>query len=354
MPPTTFSAKGLRLLTRVVSAIVAFYLLLWMINFQDEAPSAESLRLAKILATRSEVPEAQNGFIYYAKYLESTQTEQPSLSNAQPRPDTTVLTSLTQCQSEQCLAALQTAGAELNALLFQQQKALASYQIILEYPFWQYPVLDAQTRVVPFGPLLHMQQLFLLSVWQKVQADQLATAKVMLEQDLTFWRQQLQQSDHRLSKSIAHSAIQRHWLYASFFKQSMTQHHFQQLSPAQWQQPLRDDELSMLSVFAGEWRFSNSAIDLLLQQKSHSAFVDWFRLGWWRPFLQRQALSNMFAVQYLACAEPRTSYRELHFPWYSWLYNPVGKVFVQLEGERCSVQSMELAALETTRQQLLR
>lgn len=334
-------------LIRLVVGLLLFafcvYLLLWTINLKDEEPSAESMQLQQILQAQVPVPEQDNGFIYYTKHL------------AQPPNVPDALRALLQCQPEQCLDELQAAQGALPAQLSQQQSVLNSYQKLLAFPAWQSPVLEVSTEPVALRPLSEMQQLFLLDVWLKTQSGELATAKTMLQQDVSFWRNQLVTSNNPLDKLLVVAGVRRHFMFAEMLKQTLPAEQYQQLMPDLWQQPLTADESSLLLAMAGEWRFANSAVATVVQAspEEHSLLDRWSTSLIWRPFLKLQAVSNAFARLHLACAEQQSAEVPETYPWYRWLYNPIGKILTQVSGtESCMKQHKALADLEQQRQAL--
>lgn len=336
--------KGLsKLLLVLLAFAVSLYLLLWAINLKDEAPSAESVRLQQILQAQVPVPEQDNAFIYYTKH------------HAQPLNLPDVLRTLLQCQPEQCLVELQAAQAALPAQLTQQQGVLNSYQKLLAFPAWQSPVLEVSTEPVALSPLSEMQQLYLLDVWLKTQSGELATAKTMLQQDVSFWRKQLVTSNNPLYKLLVVAGVRRHFMFAEMLKQSLPAEQYQQLMLDLWQQPLTADESTLLLAMAGEWSFANSAVASVVQvsPEGQSLLDRWSTSLIWRPFLKLQAVSNTFARLHLACAEQKSAVVSETYPWYSWLYNPIGKILTQVSGtDSCMRQHKALADLEQQRQQL--
>ena len=336
--------KGLsKLLLVLLAFAVSLYLLLWAINLKDEAPSAESVQLQQILQAQVPVPEQDNAFTYYTKH------------HAQPLNLPDALRALLQCQPEQCLVELQAAQAALPALLTQQQGVLNSYQKLLAFPYWQSPVLAVSTEPVALSPLSEMQQLYLLDVWLKTQLGELATAKTMLQQDLSFWRKQLVTSNNPLYKLLVVAGVRRHFMFAEMLKQTLPAQQYQQLMPDLWQQPLTGNESSLLLAMAGEWSYANSAVASVVQvsPEDQSFFDRWLRPLLWRPFLKLQAVSNAFARLHLACAKQKSADVSETYPWYSWPYNPIGKILTQLSGtDSCMRQHNALAELEQQRQQL--
>lgn len=331
-------------LIRLVVGLLLFafcvYLLLWTINLKDEEPSAESEQLQHILQAQVPVSEQGNGFIYYKKHL------------AQPLNLPDALRALLQCPPGQCLVELLAAQAELPAQLTQQQRVLASYQKLLAFPVWQSPVLEVSTGPIALSPLIEMQQLYLLDVWLKAQSGELATAKTMLQQDVSFWRKQLVTSNNPLYKLLVVAGVRRHFMFAEMLKQSLPAEQYQQLMPDLWQQPLTADESSLLLAMAGEWRFANSAVASVVQvsPQEHSLLDRWSTSLIWRPFLKLQAVSNAFAHLHLACAEQKSADVAVTYPWYSWPYNPIGKILTQtFSADSCIKQHKALFDLEQQR-----
>jgi len=241
--------KGLsKLLLVLLAFTVSLYLLLWAVNLKDEVPSAESLQLQQILQAQVLVSAQGNGFIYYKKH----HTQTLNLPDA--------LRALVQCNPALCLVELQAAQAALPALLAQQQGVLNSYQKLLAFTVWQSPVLGVSTEPFPLSPLIEMQQLYLLDIWLKTKSGELATAKTMLQQDLSFWRKQLVTSNNPLYKLLVVSGVSRHFMFADLLKQSLPAQQYQQLIPDLWRKPLTADELSLMLAMAGEWNFANSVI----------------------------------------------------------------------------------------------
>lgn len=338
--------KGFSKLLLVLLALtVSLSLLLWAINLKDEQPSAESRRSQQILQAQVPVPEQDNGVSYYKKH------------HAQPLNLPDALRALLQCQPKQCLVELQAAQVVLPALLTQQQAVLNAYQMFLTYPAWQYPLRGVHTAPLPMSPLIEMQQLLLLDVWLKTQSAELATAKTLLQQDLKFWRNQLINSNNLFYKSLAVSGVSRHFMFAEMLQQSLPAEQYQQLIPELWQQPLTADESSLLLAMAGEWYFANSAIASMdqVRPEDQSRLEQWLTPLLMRSFLKPQAVSNRFARQYLACAEQKSTEVSETYPWYSWLFNPMGKILIQGSGsDSCIMQQHALAELEQQRQRLNR
>lgn len=336
--------KGLsKVLLALLILTFSLYLLLWAMNLKDEEPSAQSLQLQRILQAQVPVTDQDNGFIYYQQHF------------AQPLHLPDGLRSLLQCQPAQCLVELQAAQAALPAKLIQQQPVLNAYHKLLTFPFWQSPVRGMHTKPVALSPLIEMQQLYLLDVWLKMQSGEPATIKAMLQQDLRFWRQWLVTSNNPFDKSLAVSGMSRHFMFAKMFQQTLPAEQFQQFIPDLWRQPLTADELSLRLAMAGEWHFANSAIQSIRQERpqQQSRLEQWFMPLLWQPFLKPQAVSNTFARMHLACADQTSAVDSETYPWYRWLYNPIGKMLTRVsDADSCLRQHKALADLEMQRQQL--
>jgi len=327
--------------------IVSFYLLLFALNWQDEAASPESLQLQQILDAQQAISAQHNGYLYYQQH----HTKPLAL----PEELRAFLQALTRCAPEPCLTELQKAHTVLPEWLAQQQPSLIAYQTLLNYPAWQYPMPQYTTELPPLSPLMDMQQLFLLEIWRKVSGGELASAKVMLQQDLNFWRQQLQSANSLLTKMMAVSGVKRHLGFATLFRQSTTDAQYQQLIPDSWTQPFDAQELSPMLAMAGEWQFGRSVVESVRQSRpiDQPLHERWLTLELWLPFLKSQATSNTLALSHLACAEQRSAKTQDDSPWYHWFYNPLGKILTQAGEDTCLEHLKPLPELEQNRVQLL-
>jgi hypothetical protein len=336
--------KGLgKLLLVLLALAVSLYLLVWAINLKDEAPSAESLQLQQILQSQVPVPEEENGFVYYTKHF----AKSLELSDD--------LRAVLRCESAQCLSQLQDSPTDLIALLKPQDAALDAYQTLMNFPGWQSPEMLISSPFVNYIPLIEMQQLFLLDIWLTVQTGDTTHVKTKLQQDLSFWRKQLLHANNPFYKRLAVYRIERHFMYATFIKQHMPTAEYQQLMPELWSQPFNEGELSLLLAMAGEWRTNVDAINNMLQSGSENRDllerVVLFDL--WRPFVKHQAVSNTFARLNIACAEQQSAIDIVDYPWYSWLYNPLGKIFTTIGTDICLEHNKPLLGLESKRMLLL-
>jgi hypothetical protein len=339
--------RGLnRVIVGLLVLIISLYLLLWALNWQDEAPSPESLQLQQVLAAQQAVPAQDNGYLYYQQHH----------TKALALPDglRALLRALSRCAPEQCLTELKTAQAALPQWLAQQQPALNAYHTLLNYPAWQYPLPQLSAELPAMSPLIDMQQLFLMDIWLKVQKGDLAAAQAMLQQDLNFWRQQLISANSLLVKLIAVSQVKRHFDFAANFRQSLDETQYLQLMPAVWRQPFRADELSPMLAMAGEWHFGLSVVESVQQSRptDQNILERWLTLDLWRPFLKAQATSNTLAMSSLACAEQRSVQAIKISQWYRWVYNPIGKILTQTGIDTCLQHLKPLTELEKARLQL--
>ncbi len=335
--------RGLGKLLLVLMALaVSLYLLVWAINLKDEALSAESLQLQQILQAQVPVPDQDNGYVYYAKH------HAKSLN----LPD--ALRTLSSCATDKCLEDLEALEAELPKYLQQHQHLIDTYLKLQAFPAWQYPLPHITAEIIPFSPLIGMQQLFLLEIWQKVQAGDTVAATSMLQQDLKFWRKQLVISNGVLNKRLAVTQIKQHFKFAEILKNTMEQQQYQQLVPELWRQPFSAEELSLSLAMAGEWNVNRSALQQVMDwpNDGQNPILRWLQGDLWLPFIDVQATTNMFARNNIACILQDPLHANVDYPWYSWLKNPLGKMFAQPMTEWCMEHFEPLFTLEAQRSQL--
>lgn len=336
--------KGLGKLLLVLFALaMSVYVLLWAINLKDEAPSAESLQLQQMLQAQVPVPDQDNSYVYYAKH------HAKSLN----LPD--ALQTFLRCEPALCLRQWQASKTELLELIKSQHLTLDAYQAILAFPEWQTPEMLVTSKIIPYSPLIEMQKLYLLDTWLSIQEGVSTDAKIRLEQDLGFWRRVLRSANNPFYKRIAAYRIEEHFTYAELFKPIIAAEVYQQVVPALWLQPFSEAELSMKLAMAGEWRTNVDALDTIIRASADDVGLleRFFVRDLWLPFIQPQAVSNTFARLNIACAEQQSAEKIVNYPWYSWLYNPMGKVFTTIGIDICLEHNKHILGLESKRLRLI-
>lgn len=334
MSLVTMLAKFLgKCLGGLVAVVVTCYLLLLVVNWQDEAASERALELKRQLTLK---PVSNNGYQLYI-------TQQAQLSLA-ASPELQQLFS--DCHQAGCQSLLQAETETLQQLLAQQQQLLAAYQQWLATEHWQEPLL-VNTDLPAYQPLLNGQRLQLLQAYLAARHGDSEQAQQLLAADLQFWRKLLTQNRYLVSKMISVAAIEQHFLFASVINPALVG--VERPLPAIWQQPFSPAELSLELALAGEWQLSEQLIANGLSKSSELKLLQRLGVTLLKPLYQAQATNNERALQ-LNC---EVVGQQAVAPWYHWAYNPVGKVLNRASEVPCAQYLSRLERLEQSRQQLV-
>lgn len=317
----------------LVAVAVTCYLLLWVVNWQDEAASERALDLKRQLTLK---PVSNNGYQLY--------TSQLAQLGSAAIPELQQLFS--DCRQAGCQSLIQAETETLQQLLAQQQQLLAAYQQWLATEHWQESPL-VNTDLPAYQPLLNGQRLQLLQAYLAARQGDSELAQQLLAADLQFWRKLLPQNRYLLSKMISVAAIEQHFLFASAINQSLTDG--DRPRPAIWQQPFSPAELSLELALAGEWQLSEQLIAKGLSESSELKLLQRLGVTLVKPLYQAQASSNERALL-LSC---EAGGQQAVAPWYHWAYNPVGKILNRASTVPCAQYLSRLERLEQSRQQLV-
>ncbi|CAM5224878.1 hypothetical protein [Alishewanella longhuensis] len=345
-------AKGIKLccwaLTALVALLLIFYTALFVINLSDETPAEPALSLLRVtephLEQINKLQAAENAYQYYI--------ERATLPEYQLSAELSAIVQA--CRSKDCSELLTEKSSQLPALLAEQQALLDLYQSLLTIAVWHEIIPAAATELPPYQPLLHAQSVFLLQAWVAAQQNDLVMAQKILDDDLRFWRMLLKNNRLMISKVISVRAIRQHFDFATLLRQSLTAEQQLTFTPTAWQRPFSEAELSMYFVFAGEWHFANQLVESMWQQELAAQTAPWYEqllTVLLQPLFKKQATKNELARVYLHCSEGMPAARS---PWYSWFYNPVGKLLNRAGvSGYCGQYNDELQQLEVRRLQLL-
>lgn len=328
--------------------VAAFYSLLIAINWSDEAPSALTITLNQEveanLAKQHTINTTENGYYFYLNDVTKSQY-----------PLSPLLANIVQaCRAGDCSVLLSEHVAQLPTLLAEHQALLDFYQSLRTFSDWHETIPSDAFDLPPYQPLFHAQSVFLLQAWLAVQQNDMALARQILDEDLKFWRKLLQNNRLLISKMVSGAAVTQHFNFAKLIKQSMSEEQQLGVTPESWQQPFSQDELTMYPVFAGEWHYANHMLNKLWQHDLAGQAKPWYEqtiLTVSQPFFKQQATKNALAVMYMACSD---GLQPPFSPWYSWLYNPVGKLLNRAGSSSfCGNYTDRIQQLEVQRQQLL-
>ncbi|GAA0547240.1 hypothetical protein GCM10009098_13520 [Rheinheimera aquimaris] len=331
----------LKTLVILLGAVATCYLLLLAINWQDEQPSAAALVLQQHLQAPPQLSQDNNGYRYFSDHSADNELSVSAL-----------LANLTrQCGGQDCHSALVELQPQLATVIAEHQPMADFYRRLQQFEYWYEPVPATMDVIPSYQPLLQAQQLWLLKAWQAALQQDTAAVQSLLQQDLQFWRRTLASNQLLLGKMVSVSAIKKHFAVASIILQQLPVAVRGTAMPALWSQPFDNIELSLEQALAGEWAFGNMVINTVLQPeavKTEQSLTDATVLLLLQPLLLPQASSNDRASLLLAQITAETMPAR---PWYSGLYNPLGKLVNSVAVTDYAVYQQRLQELEPLRQQ---
>lgn len=170
---------------------------------------------------------------------------------------------------------------------------------------------------------------------------------------MQFWRGLLTKHNLLIGKMVSSAAIKRHFEFAAMLQQELAGTAQAALTPDSWQMAFTAQELNLRQVLSGEWVYGNTLTEqTLLNDDALAQASAAERFAWWllKPLFQPQATRNQRAAMLLAQADNTPT---ADTPWYSWGYNPVGKL-LNVAGEASYLPYRQrLEQLEPLRLQLL-
>lgn len=335
-----------KILAVIIASLLLCYLLLLLINIKDEPPSAAAQtmqQLQQAAASAAEQSTQTNGYAYLAQH-----GSLPNFRLAEP-----LAALMRQCNQGDCQQLL-GAEPELARWVNEHDELAAFYQQIRSFDHWYETVpTDAAEALPSWQPLLEGQQLLFAQAWLALQQQDIAQARQLLQQDMQFWRGLLTKHNLLIGKMVSSAAIKRHFEFAAMLQQELVGTARAALTPDSWQMAFTAQELNLRQVLSGEWVYGNAIIEQTLLSDDPIAKPNMAeKLAWWllKPLYQPQATSNQRAAMLLAQADNTLT---ADTPWYSWVYNPVGKMLNIAGAASYLPYRQRLEQLEPLRLQLL-
>lgn len=284
-----------------LGVILIAFLVIVIVNWRDQAPSAAAQRFAQLYQNRPAVPDAENAYLYvmgfssdpdkdpriwgpkriaWYKMQQTTHlyTDDPLEETPAQRPaELKALLEICKNVTPACLAALKQGNRTISNWLKTEPVRLTRYQTLLAYtqsldtlPF------DVSTPLPRYSSIMDGQRMLLLTAWQAAQQGQSKVVQTLLQADLTFWRQQFASSEILITKMVAVSAINRHFYWGNLILQQLPATAIGVAIPATWRQPLTPTERDMQRVLVGEWQFQSRAAHALKTDRTTEA--NWMSL----------------------------------------------------------------------------
>lgn len=380
----------------VVVLAVVLYGIAVAINWRDQPPSADVVRLQKVLADRPTVAAGDNGFVYMlgmataegdpqqvgeARYqwLEAVNADL-SKANADPQrvgltPADTheptvkrVFDECTRTPSDTCPAAFDAAVSP-QEWSSPDRLLLERYRNLLTRKAWREIVpADVSAPMPAYSTPVTAQRLYLLSL----RGANPATLKQGLNDDLAHWRLMLANTDTLISKMIAVAGVRQNLMFGNLLLRRVAREQMNAAIPESWRAPMSRAELSMERPIAGEYVFVSSiyrnfsGASLLDEEVAYEPQKHPFTVRvttmLMRPLYQEQDVINLVTAnytdmlttfdipldRYLATAE-KFPYQPFRHPFGSRVYDATGDLTRQVGSADLSQYFVRAAYTEAWR-----
>lgn len=251
-----------------------------------------------------------------------------------------------------------------NAIHLQRYEALRHYPRFVDLPAdWQ------ATFVIRWSPMVQAGQLWSIWLADEIRKGRTDAALADLRDDADFWRRLMREKESSLIAQLIFSAnLARDLRMASIIASTQRLNDAQLAVLTEIARPLTAQETGLRSTLEYEYRFMTIAIDRLLANASHGKeappdIAERIGYGFIRTFFVPNTARNevftgiqrTIAQDAQGCMHFDRSLEALkasprHYPWWSWPYNPVGKLVFSMGGEpdylrytgmRCNVVSAQ-------------
>jgi hypothetical protein len=336
----TLARGTVKLLLGLLLLLTGFYLLLLVINWQDAKPNAASLHIQSLLQ-QPPIPAAQNGYQYYLAHSARNEL----LLSGQLKQ------LYGQCSEAQSCDDALSFHTDLAELIAEQHQLMSFYQQLLQHPRWQEPPPRLE-NIPAYQGLLHGQRLFLWQAWLDAQAGNSEQVNAALRADYQFWKNVLANNNTVIAKMISAAAVKHHFILGTVIINQLPAEQRHVAIPDEWNVALSDKELSLELALAGEWHHGSDIMHNTWHgvnpyDESEIKISEKLLLWFTRPLWLLEDSSNIFANQLQQHTE------QVSYPWYSWLRNPVGKIFMAIGTVPYENYQQRLLKLEQLRQDAL-
>lgn len=349
--------------------VVGLWLMVVAINWRDEAPSDDARRLQRVIDGRPTVADAANAYVlllglgvskeedpfawgvkrkaYLDAFPAGVAADEPAVLPGMDHDFTGHRSASTKRLIDACREAdhgcwshLRQHPAQVDGWLDSESWLLDRYVGMIGLTQWQESIpADLRMPFPAYGSSMDGQRLLLMKAWRHASLGEAAAARELLQRDIAFWRMVLRSSDILISKMIATAAIQRHFAMGNLVFRRLDEVGADTSPPTSWGVPMDRSERSMLRAFAGEWRFSRSAVAASLEDEVVATEQFDHRIHGWAllPALKREATNNLFAANMVRLidgmdvemTEMPEAVEALELPRGNWLpslYNPIGDI----------------------------
>jgi hypothetical protein len=308
-----------------VSLVAALYAIAVAVNWRDQPPSPDAVRLKASYESRPSIADQDNGFVYLLG-IDAPLDVDPRefgarrlawLREAIGKPfdypgdplitrldyasrDPLVEQFLTQCESDsrECADAFAESGAVLDSLSATHTWLLERYRTLIGHSGWREEIFGLSRPFPSYAAPIYAQRLLLLEAKSLMDSGEVEAARRLLESDVKFWRMVLESSDMLITKMIAAAALRQHFSWGTLALRSAAPQLAATAEPVGWTRPMTAAELSLRRTLTGEWVFfSGSVLELLDSDPAIGEDTAGTRLAdrLFLPLLQRQDTLNRHA-----------------------------------------------------------
>jgi hypothetical protein len=330
-----------RILVWPVLLVAGLYLLLLLINWKDQAASADALRLEVLLRDRPPVAETSNGYVYMLGW--GHLREHDPLRKKKDLPAYDAIKVGCTVPDRACKTLLETSAKEIDQVLEAESWTLARYRELLAHDGWQLPRPVDLSNFPNLSNGSDGQRLLMIEAWRRAREGDAPAVQALLAADHRYWRMVLASSDDLLSKMFAVTVLRRNLMWGNLVLGQLRRADQAAAMPAQWRTPLTHAERSLLLPIAGEYQFQMQSYGMMTGEAAKSdeqgSWASWTLAT---PLLQRQdslnrwlaaALDQIQAVDVdypgvpAAVTRLKAAARTQQETWsFSDVYNPVGTV----------------------------
>ncbi|WP_285163307.1 hypothetical protein [Shewanella goraebulensis] len=357
---------------------ISLYLIIILINLNDEAPSKQSIEnLAKIEANNLRLTNnlIENGYIFTLGFdvEKSASPKEIGLARFQQLQDISIMEStkkfsserfeipklsIQQCINkndftEQCSGVL-IQDSELTLQLKEFGWLIDRYQQLINQKDWQDGTyFNVFIDQIPASSLLTAQKLYLLNIYVKtseMDSNQIAKA---INQDMIFWQKISSNTHFLLTKVISNAGIDTNMRLGEIIISPLITANSTNQIPKTWLKTLPPKVLSLDKVKLGEWYFfmgmtEATKVDDKANIASH--FFEWLLL----PLFQHQDTANLYAEALIHNSTQQHCPDKFTFDLISdYSYNPVGKFILCSSSPSFNMYQKALDDLENKRVKLL-
>lgn len=387
----------------VVVLAVTLVLLLFIVNRNDEPPTAAAQRFEDIVSSRPEVPAVDNAVVYalgfdvpedmdpvqvgaermtwIASLSETGQRQGPDPGGervnfaASSSPEVARLKELCSEDERAACAREFDAIAPAWAPTAGDELALHRYRELLVRRAWRGVIpLDMEAPLPSYGDVIHVQRLYYLQAMQLALVDDQDAVRSMLEADFSHWRAAQLSADGLIAKMIAVSALRHHFFYSALILREVPPQAIARVIPPDWEREFAGEELSLRRVLAGEYAFVKQLFSQTRNGQLPPEHADgdddaairnpqkeWLKARF-LELLQVQATANIYADRYARMSEAfavpirdyvrteqslRHSFQNEEHPW--TIYNPMRHFLNKDDGSSMLFYPMRVASLEGMR-----